>query len=175
VEFVRPKSATVSKYSDRRTDPASVSDFVVKSLPKVENVALNASQAVKLARAVRELRCLTDARARDAKESYLAERFPDGEFAILLRVPVVENQTLSPDLYDPNARLYEGRRMRIVASERHQPRPSASEDGSAESFPRGSRPRCVESPRAPGAIPTGARGRHHRARVKASVITSAGH
>jgi hypothetical protein len=30
-----------------------------------------------------------------------------GEFAILLRVPVVQNQTLSPDLQDPSARLYE--------------------------------------------------------------------
>jgi hypothetical protein len=55
VESVRPKSATVSNYSDRRTDPARVADFVVKSLPKVENVALSASQAAKLARALREL------------------------------------------------------------------------------------------------------------------------
>jgi hypothetical protein len=53
------------------------------------------------------VRCLTDARVREANERYLAERFPDGEFAILLRVPVVENQTLSPDLHDPSARLYE--------------------------------------------------------------------
>jgi hypothetical protein len=53
------------------------------------------------------VRCLTDARVRDANEKYLAERFPGGEFAILHRVPVVENQTLSPDLQDPRARLYE--------------------------------------------------------------------
>jgi hypothetical protein len=53
------------------------------------------------------VRCLTDARVREANERYLAERFPGGEFAILLRVPVVENQTLSPDLQDPSARLYE--------------------------------------------------------------------
>jgi transcriptional regulator with XRE-family HTH domain len=53
------------------------------------------------------VRCLTDARVREANERYLAERFPDGEFAILLKVPVVENQTLSPDLHDPSARLYE--------------------------------------------------------------------
>jgi hypothetical protein len=44
---------------------------------------------------------------REANERYLAERFPDGEFAILLKVPVVENQTLSPDLHDPSARLFE--------------------------------------------------------------------
>ena len=53
------------------------------------------------------VRCLTDARVREANERYLAERFPDGEFAMLLRVPVVENQTLSPDLHDPSARLHE--------------------------------------------------------------------
>ena len=53
------------------------------------------------------VRCLTDARVREANEKHLAERFPGGEFAILLRVPVVKNQTLSLDLYDPNARLYE--------------------------------------------------------------------
>jgi hypothetical protein len=53
------------------------------------------------------VRCLTDAVFRETNESYLAERFSDGEFAILLRVPVMENQTLSPDLHDPNARLYE--------------------------------------------------------------------
>jgi hypothetical protein len=53
------------------------------------------------------VRCLTDARVREANEKYLAQRFPGGEFAILLRVPVVENQTLSPDLQDPSARLYE--------------------------------------------------------------------
>jgi hypothetical protein len=53
------------------------------------------------------VRCLTDASVREDNERYLADRFPEGEFAMLLRVPVVENQTLSPDLQDPNARLYE--------------------------------------------------------------------
>jgi hypothetical protein len=53
------------------------------------------------------VRCLTDARVRDANEKYLAERFPDGRFALLLRVPVVANETLSPDLQNPDARLYE--------------------------------------------------------------------
>jgi hypothetical protein len=53
------------------------------------------------------VRCLTDASVREENEQYLAERFPAGEFAMLLRVPVVGNQTLSPDLQDPSARLYE--------------------------------------------------------------------
>jgi hypothetical protein len=53
------------------------------------------------------VRCLTDASVREENERYLAERFPDGEFAVLLRVPLVTNETLSPDLQNPDARLFE--------------------------------------------------------------------
>jgi hypothetical protein len=53
------------------------------------------------------VRCLTDARVREENEKYLADRFPAGEFAMLLRVPVVTNETMSPDLQNPDARLYE--------------------------------------------------------------------
>jgi hypothetical protein len=53
------------------------------------------------------VRCLTDKKVREENERYLAARFPDGEFAMLLRIPVVSNQTMSPDLQDPIARLYE--------------------------------------------------------------------
>jgi hypothetical protein len=53
------------------------------------------------------VRCLTDANVREENERYLAERFPDEEFAILLRIPVVTNETLSPDLQNPDSRLYE--------------------------------------------------------------------
>jgi hypothetical protein len=51
--------------------------------------------------------CLTDPNVREENEKYLADKFPDGEFAMLLRVPVVDNKTLAPDLQDPEARLYE--------------------------------------------------------------------
>ncbi len=53
------------------------------------------------------VRCLTDNRVRDWNEKYLADRFPSGEFAMLVRVPVVANETVSPDLQNPDARLYE--------------------------------------------------------------------
>jgi transcriptional regulator with XRE-family HTH domain len=53
------------------------------------------------------VRCLTDARVREENEKYLADQFPDREFAVLLRVPVVAKKTLSPDLQNPSARLYE--------------------------------------------------------------------
>ena len=42
-------------------------------------------------------------RVRDENERYIADQFPGGEFAILLRVPVVTNETLSPDLQDPDS------------------------------------------------------------------------
>jgi hypothetical protein len=53
------------------------------------------------------VRCFTDRRVREENEKYLAERFPDGEFATLLRVPVVDKGILAPDLQDPDVRLYE--------------------------------------------------------------------
>lgn len=53
------------------------------------------------------VRALTDHRVRETNERYLAERFPDGRFALLLRVPVVAHETMSPDLQNPAARLFE--------------------------------------------------------------------
>ena len=53
------------------------------------------------------VRCLTDKRVRDENERYLADRFPDGEFAVLVQVPVVTTETLSPDLRNPDSRLFE--------------------------------------------------------------------
>ncbi len=53
------------------------------------------------------VRCLTDKNVRDANERYLAERFPDGRFAVLMRVPVVADETISPVLSTSGARLYE--------------------------------------------------------------------
>jgi transcriptional regulator with XRE-family HTH domain len=52
------------------------------------------------------VRCLTDASVREENERYISDRFPDDEFAMLLRVPVVTNETLSPDLQNPDALLY---------------------------------------------------------------------
>jgi len=53
------------------------------------------------------VRCLTDKRVREANEKYLAERFADGTFALLVRVPVLRLEALSPDLQNPDTRLYE--------------------------------------------------------------------
>jgi hypothetical protein len=53
------------------------------------------------------VRCLTDSSVREENERYISDRFPDDEFAMLLRVPVVTNETLSPDLQNPDAVLYE--------------------------------------------------------------------
>jgi hypothetical protein len=53
------------------------------------------------------VRALTDELLRDSNEAYLAERFPRGEFAVLLRVLVINGRALSPDLRQPQTRLYE--------------------------------------------------------------------
>jgi transcriptional regulator with XRE-family HTH domain len=53
------------------------------------------------------VRSLTDATVRARNEQYLTARFPEGEFALLMRVPVVANQTLSPDLQNPRTRRFE--------------------------------------------------------------------
>jgi transcriptional regulator with XRE-family HTH domain len=53
------------------------------------------------------VRSLTDARLRESNEAYLADRFPDGEFAVLLRVPVVRGAALTPDIRNKENRLWE--------------------------------------------------------------------
>jgi transcriptional regulator with XRE-family HTH domain len=63
------------------------------------------------------VRCLTDAKVREQNERFLADRFPDGEFAILLRIPIVANETLSPYLQNPAARLYEWAPKRVPDNE----------------------------------------------------------
>jgi hypothetical protein len=52
------------------------------------------------------VRCLTDAVVRDSNEAYLATRF-QGTFGILMRVPIVRGEALTPDLENASTRLYE--------------------------------------------------------------------
>ena len=49
------------------------------------------------------VRCLTDPRVREENERYLADRFPDGKFAMLLRVDVVDNRIVPLVLQDRDA------------------------------------------------------------------------
>lgn len=54
------------------------------------------------------VRMLTDASLRDQNGRYLAERFADArQFAVLVRVPVVVGEALTPDLQNNEMRLYE--------------------------------------------------------------------
>ena len=50
---------------------------------------------------------ITDETVRPANEQYLAERFPAGDFAMLVRVPVVSGHPIAPDLQNPHTRLFE--------------------------------------------------------------------
>ncbi|WP_328332951.1 hypothetical protein OHA70_15305 [Kribbella sp. NBC_00382] len=53
------------------------------------------------------VRALTDTAVRERNEAYLSQHFPDGLFAMLLRVPVVNGEAISPDLEIPENRLYQ--------------------------------------------------------------------
>ncbi|MFF1817326.1 helix-turn-helix domain-containing protein [Kribbella sp. NPDC058245] len=53
------------------------------------------------------VRALTDTAVRDRNEAYLAGRFPGGSFAILMRVPLLNGEAMSPDLEIPHNVLYE--------------------------------------------------------------------
>jgi len=53
------------------------------------------------------VRTLTDPNVRERNEAFLARQFPEGEFALLLRVPVVQGEAISPDLEIPANRLFE--------------------------------------------------------------------
>jgi len=53
------------------------------------------------------VRALTDIAVRNRNEAYLANRFRGESFALLLRVPVVNGEAISPDLENPDNRLYE--------------------------------------------------------------------
>jgi hypothetical protein len=54
------------------------------------------------------VRSLTDAELRDGNERYISENFGDAEsFGILMSVPVIKNQTMTPDFNSSDVILYE--------------------------------------------------------------------
>ncbi|MDT0349536.1 helix-turn-helix transcriptional regulator [Pseudonocardia charpentierae] len=50
---------------------------------------------------------ITDETVRPTNEEYLAERFPQGDFAMLVRVPVVSGHPIAADLQNSHSRLFE--------------------------------------------------------------------
>jgi hypothetical protein len=53
------------------------------------------------------VRALTDARLRESNEQYIARNFPDNQFGILMRVQVIEGETLTPDFHTKGTVLYQ--------------------------------------------------------------------
>ncbi len=54
------------------------------------------------------VRSLTDARLRDSNERYIAENFADpSNFAILMRIPVISGQAMTPDFHAADCVLYQ--------------------------------------------------------------------
>jgi transcriptional regulator with XRE-family HTH domain len=60
---------------------------------------------------------VTDETVRPANEKYLAQQFPKGEFAMLVRVPLVSGSVLAPDLQNPETRLFEWSPKTVTAGE----------------------------------------------------------
>jgi hypothetical protein len=52
-------------------------------------------------------RTLTDARLRESNEQYIARNFPENQFGILMRVQVIEGETLTPDFHTGGTVLYQ--------------------------------------------------------------------
>lgn len=53
------------------------------------------------------VRTLTDARLRESNEQYIARNFPGDQFGILMRVQVIEGETLTPDFHTEGTVLYQ--------------------------------------------------------------------
>ena len=68
------------------------------------------------------VRCLTDARCGKENEKYSPTGSPMMSSRCCSESRLSTNETLSPDLQNPDARLYEWSPTRMVVSERHQPR-----------------------------------------------------
>jgi hypothetical protein len=56
---------------------------------------------------VAAVQAMINLRVVQQNEKYLSERFPEGTFALLLRVPVYGAETLAPDISDSRVRLFE--------------------------------------------------------------------
>jgi hypothetical protein len=53
------------------------------------------------------VRTLTDARLRESNEQYIARNFTETQFGILMRVTVIEGETLTPDFHTEGTVLYQ--------------------------------------------------------------------
>jgi hypothetical protein len=53
------------------------------------------------------VRTLTDVAVRERNEAYIANRFPNGSFALVMRVSIINGEAISPDLEISDNVLYE--------------------------------------------------------------------
>ncbi len=98
-------------WSTQDGDDTRVLEMDVALLARVVN-PFNSSRSLTLCNGVHSrgvlgaVRTLTDALVRDANEAFIARRFPQGEYGLLIKVPVLRGQALSPDLQHPDNILY---------------------------------------------------------------------
>ena len=76
--------------------------------PLNSNRALTICNGVHSRGVLGAVRALTDAQIRDSNEQYIAKQFfGSSSFAILMRVPIIGGQTMTPDLNAPGSVLYQ--------------------------------------------------------------------
>lgn len=98
-------------WSQAKDKPAPELEEDVGLLARVRN-PFNSSRTLTLCNGIHSrgvlgaVRTLTDARIRESNEAYLAQHFPEGEYGLLVKVPVFHGEALSPDLQDPANILY---------------------------------------------------------------------
>ena len=82
--------------------------LVRMSNPNNSNTTLTICNGVLSRGVLGAVRCLTDALVREQNEDYLSSRFAGAsQFGVLMRVPVLRGNVATPDLTNPDMRLYE--------------------------------------------------------------------
>ena len=95
--------------SDGRTLVEDVGLIVRTPNPNNSNMSLTICNGIHSRGVLGAVRALTDARLRESNERYIAENFEDpSNFAILMRVPVISGQVMTPDFHATDCVLYQG-------------------------------------------------------------------
>ena len=110
--FLAPAADKQQKYFPQRSPETGKLIEDVGLLVRMPN-PLNSNRTLTMCNGIHSrgvlgaVRTLTDARLRDSNEQYIARKFPEDQFGILMRVQVIEGETLTPDLNTSGTVLYQ--------------------------------------------------------------------
>jgi hypothetical protein len=110
--FLAPAADGQKKYFPQRAPDSGKLIEDVGLLVRMPN-PLNSNRTLTMCNGIHSrgvlgaVRTLTDARLRESNEQYIARKFPEDEFGILMRVQVIEGETLTPDFNTSGTILYQ--------------------------------------------------------------------